>query len=331
MRIWIDADACPKAAKELVCKFALKRKLEVWMVAGQPQVKPPFACVRLVVVESGMDAADDYLVEQAEPGDLAICSDVPLADRLIKKQVAALDPRGREFDARNMGDKLAMRNLMADLRDQGQMGGGQAPYAERDRQAFATPWTACSPACSGKPIYARVSRTDRYVRRRPACRRRYARSERTTATLLPERSGTAMGGERPAASRAQVVDAQVDGAELRQPRHALVAWQFAMPFEGADQGHRSAGDVEQAGDHPAVENALNEVADQFVLHRQVEDYPLAAEAHHADAEHAVEGDALEEIRHQLVDVVRQGGGGRFAHRGSRFDGFETHAGVAARI
>lgn len=89
MRIWIDADACPKAAKELVCKFALKRKLEVWMVAGQPQVKPPFACVRLVVVESGMDAADDYLVEQAEPGDLAICSDVPLADRLIKKQVAA--------------------------------------------------------------------------------------------------------------------------------------------------------------------------------------------------------------------------------------------------
>ena len=112
MRIWIDADACPKAAKELVCKFALKRKLEVWMVAGQPQVKPPFACVRLVVVESGMDAADDYLVEQAEP-------------------------RGREFDVRNMGDKLAMRNLMANLRDQGQMGGGQAPYGERDRQAFA--------------------------------------------------------------------------------------------------------------------------------------------------------------------------------------------------
>ena len=87
MRIWIDADACPKVAKELVCKFALKRKLEVWMVAGQPQVKPPFACVHLVVVESGMDAADDYLVEQAEPGDLAICSDVPLADRLIRNRL----------------------------------------------------------------------------------------------------------------------------------------------------------------------------------------------------------------------------------------------------
>lgn len=57
MRIWIDADACPKAAKELVVKFALKRKLQVMLVAGQPQTKPALACVRLIVVPSGMDAA----------------------------------------------------------------------------------------------------------------------------------------------------------------------------------------------------------------------------------------------------------------------------------
>ncbi|CDF81697.1 YaiI/YqxD family protein [Pseudomonas sp. QL9] len=137
MRIWIDADACPRAAKELVAKFALKRKLEVVMVAGQPVAKPAFACVRLVVVPSGMDAADDYLVEQAEPGDLVICSDVPLADRLVKKGVDALDPRGREFDAKNMGERLAMRNLFTDLREQGQVGGGQAAYGEKDKQAFA--------------------------------------------------------------------------------------------------------------------------------------------------------------------------------------------------
>ncbi|MFK8400558.1 YaiI/YqxD family protein [Pseudomonas sp. BGr12] len=137
MRIWIDADACPRAAKELVAKFALKRKLEVVMVAGQPVAKPPFACVRLIVVPSGMDAADDYLVEQAEPGDLVICSDVPLADRLVKKGVDALDPRGREFDEKNMGERLAVRNLFTDLREQGQVGGGQAPYGDKDRQAFA--------------------------------------------------------------------------------------------------------------------------------------------------------------------------------------------------
>lgn len=137
MRIWIDADACPKAAKDQVVKFALKRRFQVVLVAGQAQIKPAFACVRLIVVPSGPDAADDYLVEHAAPGELVICSDIPLADRLIKKGVAVLDPRGREFDERNMGERLAVRNLLSDLRDQGQMGGGQAPYGERERQAFA--------------------------------------------------------------------------------------------------------------------------------------------------------------------------------------------------
>lgn len=137
MRVWIDADACPRAAKDQVVKFALKRRFEVVMVVGQALAKPAFSCVRLVVVPSGPDAADDYLVEHARPGELVICSDVPLADRLVKKGVAALDPRGREFDERNMADKLAVRNLVTELREQGQMGGGQAAYGERDKQAFA--------------------------------------------------------------------------------------------------------------------------------------------------------------------------------------------------
>lgn len=137
MRVWIDADACPKAAKDQVVKFALKRRFEVLLVAGQAQVKPAYSCVRLIVVPSGPDAADDYLVEHVLPGELVICSDVPLADRLVKKGVAALDPRGREFDERNMGDKLAARNLFTELRELGQVGGGQPPYGERDKQAFA--------------------------------------------------------------------------------------------------------------------------------------------------------------------------------------------------
>ncbi|AZC25347.1 MULTISPECIES: YaiI/YqxD family protein [Pseudomonas] len=137
MRVWIDADACPKAAKEQVVRFALKRQFEVVLVAGQPQIKPAFACVKLVVVPSGPDAADDYLVEHAVPGELVICSDVPLADRLVKKGVSALDSRGKEFDAQNMGERLAVRNLFTDLREQGQVSGGQAPYGDREKQAFA--------------------------------------------------------------------------------------------------------------------------------------------------------------------------------------------------
>ncbi|AUA35040.1 YaiI/YqxD family protein [Pseudomonas fulva] len=137
MRVWIDADACPKAARDLIVKFALKRKFEVVMVAGQAVAKPAFGIVQLIVVPSGMDAADDYLVEHAVPGELVVCSDVPLADRLVKKGVAALDPRGREFDERNMGERLATRNLFTELREQGQSGGGQGPYGDRDKQAFA--------------------------------------------------------------------------------------------------------------------------------------------------------------------------------------------------
>lgn len=137
-RLWIDADACPRLARDLVVRFALKRKLQVVMVAGQAQQKPAFACVQLVVVPSGPDAADDYIVEQTQPGDLAICSDIPLADRLLKKGVAALDPRGQEFTEKNMGERLATRNLLSDLRDTGQINsGGQSSYGERDKQQFA--------------------------------------------------------------------------------------------------------------------------------------------------------------------------------------------------
>lgn len=138
MQIWIDADACPRLARDLVVRFALKRKLQVIMVAGQPQQKPAFACVQLIVVPSGPDAADDHIVEQVRPGDLVICSDIPLADRVLKEGAAALDPRGQEFTEKNMADRLATRNLLADLRDSGQLNsGGQAAYGERDKQQFA--------------------------------------------------------------------------------------------------------------------------------------------------------------------------------------------------
>ncbi len=137
MRVWIDADACPRLARDQVIKFALRRKFSVILVAGQAQPRPNFACVQLIVVPSGPDAADDYIADNVEANELVICSDIPLADRIIKKNAVALDPRGEEFTERNMGDRLALRNLFTDLRDQGQMSGGQQAYDERDKQAFS--------------------------------------------------------------------------------------------------------------------------------------------------------------------------------------------------
>lgn len=137
LRVWVDADACPRQARDLLIKFALKRGFNVRLVAGVALSKPAFACVQLIVVPSGPDAADDYLVEHAQPGELVICSDVPLAARLVKKGVLALDPRGQVFDEKTMGERLASRNLFTELRELGQVGGGQSAYGERERQAFA--------------------------------------------------------------------------------------------------------------------------------------------------------------------------------------------------
>jgi FTR1 family protein len=140
-------DACldrcrrlPRAAKDLVVKFALKRQFEVVLVAGQPQIKPGLTLVKLIVVPSGPDAADDYLVEHAVPGELVICSDVPLADRLVKKGVAALDPRGKEFDAQNMGDRLAVRNLFTDLREQGRWAAARHRLASGKSRRLPMRW-----------------------------------------------------------------------------------------------------------------------------------------------------------------------------------------------
>ncbi len=94
------------------------------------------------MVPSGPDAADDYLVEHAEPGDLVICSDIPLADRLVKKGVVALDPRGREFDERNMGERLALRNLFSDLRDQGRWAVVRRPMPSVIARPSPTRWIA---------------------------------------------------------------------------------------------------------------------------------------------------------------------------------------------
>ena len=137
MRVWIDADACPRLARDQVIKFALRRKFSVILVAGQAQPRPNFDCVQLIVVPSGPDAADDYIADHVAANELVICSDIPLADRIIKKHAVALDPRGEEFTERNMGDRLALRNLFTDLRDHGQISGGQRAYDERDKQAFS--------------------------------------------------------------------------------------------------------------------------------------------------------------------------------------------------
>lgn len=138
MKIWIDADAAPREAKDIVYRAALRLKLETVLVANQLLQPPggnPF--VSAVLVPGGPDVADRYIAEHAEPGDVAVTADIPLAAALVSKQVVAIDPRGIEYSGRNVGERLAVRNLMDSLRGAGAITGGPAAYGPKDRHAFA--------------------------------------------------------------------------------------------------------------------------------------------------------------------------------------------------
>ena len=137
MKVWIDADACPKAVKEVIFRAAQKRGFDVEVVANKAMHLPPSERIRMVQVPGGPDVADDHIAEHAEAGDVAITADIPLAARLVPKKVIVMTPRGEELDEENVGERLSMRDFMTDLRDTGVMTGGPKAYSDRDKNQFA--------------------------------------------------------------------------------------------------------------------------------------------------------------------------------------------------
>lgn len=137
MKLWVDADAVPGAVKEIIVRAALKRGIPTVFVSDKYVHLPPSEFLAYVSVERGPDAADDHIAEVAEPGDLAVTQDIPLASRLVAKGIPAIDPRGTLHTAATVGERLSVRNFMTDLREAGVVTGGPAPFGQRDRQRFA--------------------------------------------------------------------------------------------------------------------------------------------------------------------------------------------------
>jgi uncharacterized protein YaiI (UPF0178 family) len=137
MQIWIDADACPKAAKELVFRASARLNLPVCMVANRSMAVPLSPLIRLVRVKPGSDVADNYIVQHIAAADLVITADIPLAAQVVAKGAVALDPRGDLYTADTIGERLAVRNLMEELRWAGAVAGGPAAYSDVDRRHFA--------------------------------------------------------------------------------------------------------------------------------------------------------------------------------------------------
>ncbi len=137
MQIWIDADACPLDAKELLYRTAQKRQVFVTLVANQSMHIPRSPFINQVVVPQGMNIADRRIVELLTPGDLVITADIPLAADVVAKGGEALNPRGELYTHNNVGERLAMRNLYDEMRGGGQVMRGPSNYTPKDRQKFA--------------------------------------------------------------------------------------------------------------------------------------------------------------------------------------------------
>lgn len=135
MRIYVDADACPVKAE--VFRVAKRHDVGVTLVAGSWLRVPPGQDIALEVVGQGFDAADDWIASRAGAGDVVVTADIPLAARCVAKGARVLGTTGRPFTEENVGDALATRNLLADLRGAGlETTRGPAPFDPRDRSRF---------------------------------------------------------------------------------------------------------------------------------------------------------------------------------------------------
>jgi uncharacterized protein YaiI (UPF0178 family) len=138
LKIWIDADACPRVIKEIIFRASERLTLPVLLVANTSLSKHNSNLIESIVVADGFDVADDYIADHAVAEDLVITADIPLAARIVAKGGIALDPRGELYTEENVGERLSMRDLMMELRSEGCVQGGPGQFSLADRQRFAS-------------------------------------------------------------------------------------------------------------------------------------------------------------------------------------------------
>lgn len=137
MNIWVDADACPAAIKDILYRAAKRVEVPLTLIANQMLRVPPSPWIRALQVPAGFDVADARIAQEAQPGDLVITADIPLAAQVIAKGARVLDPRGELLDAGSIAARLTLRNFMEDLRSSGVDTGGPSAFSAADRAAFA--------------------------------------------------------------------------------------------------------------------------------------------------------------------------------------------------
>jgi uncharacterized protein len=137
MQIFVDADAFPNGIMDILINASRRLRVRLIFVANKPLRLEKLANLSLILVPEGPDAADDRIAALVQPGDLVITTDIPLADRVVAKKAFAINPRGKLYTEHNIKDRLAMRNLLNELRDNDMITGGPSVFSKKDRQNFA--------------------------------------------------------------------------------------------------------------------------------------------------------------------------------------------------
>lgn len=137
VRIWVDADACPRAVKDVIYRAARRTQVLTTFVANQMLLTPPSPYIKALQVPAGMDVADNEIVLRLAAEDLVITADIPLAAQVVERGAVALNPRGEWYTCENVRALLSMRDFMQHLRDSGTQTGGPAALSVRDVQSFA--------------------------------------------------------------------------------------------------------------------------------------------------------------------------------------------------
>jgi uncharacterized protein YaiI (UPF0178 family) len=137
MKIWVDADGCPRPVKEIIYKAANRLELSTVLVANRALSTPRSNWISSIVVSSGLDVADDWIVEQVSEDDLVITADIPLAARVVELGATGISPHGEVYTEDNVRERLSVRDFMHELRSMGVQTGGPPPFGNRDKQKFA--------------------------------------------------------------------------------------------------------------------------------------------------------------------------------------------------
>ena len=138
MTIWVDADACPRAIKEIIFRAAKRLEIPLKLVANGGMVVPDSPLFELVLVPGGFNSADAHIVDRVEAGDVVITADVPLAAQIVARGAIGIDPRGHLYTEETVGEQLASRDLMQSLRSREVIRGGPAPISDVHRPHFAS-------------------------------------------------------------------------------------------------------------------------------------------------------------------------------------------------